>query len=271
MQLFPLLTPSGSDTEVQFNDAYLFAGDSKFTWTKGTSTLLVDGTSTVTSSAVLGVNSAVFQPAVDSVTFFQVLDADGGTPVLNVDTVGEKVGIGTAGPLTPLHVNGGGKAGIAYFESTDDQAYIRIYDNDTVVYVVAKDSTASFGQTAGVSVDNINVDTGGNLGLGVTVPTSQLHTTKGRIVGINRYTTTQTLDNEDHVVFCNTDGGDWTLTLPAGVDGTVYEITNCGSTGNTLTVDGDGAEEINGSITQDLDDEDSIRIVFESTEEWRIF
>ncbi|KKK52148.1 hypothetical protein LCGC14_3107840, partial [marine sediment metagenome] len=53
---------------------------------------------TVTGASVLGLNSAVFQPAAggNSATFFQVKDADGGTPILNVDTVGEKVGIGNS-------------------------------------------------------------------------------------------------------------------------------------------------------------------------------
>ncbi len=38
------------------------------------------------------------QASVDSTDFLQVLDADGGTPVLNVDSTNERVGIGTASP-----------------------------------------------------------------------------------------------------------------------------------------------------------------------------
>ena len=40
----------------------------------------------------------------DSTTGFQVLDADGGTPILNVDTTNEGVGIGIAGPDRTLDV-----------------------------------------------------------------------------------------------------------------------------------------------------------------------
>ena len=36
MNIYPLLVPAGNDTEVQFNDNGLFAGDSTFTFTKGT-------------------------------------------------------------------------------------------------------------------------------------------------------------------------------------------------------------------------------------------
>ena len=46
------------------------------------------------------------QPTTDSVDFFQVLDADGGNPVLNVDATNERVGIGTAAPTEALHVMG---------------------------------------------------------------------------------------------------------------------------------------------------------------------
>lgn len=59
---------------------------------------------TVTNSCVLGSNSAVFQPATDSTTFFQVLDADGGTPIFNVDSTNERVGVNKADPEVRYHV-----------------------------------------------------------------------------------------------------------------------------------------------------------------------
>jgi len=49
---------------------------------------------------------SVFQATVDSTGFFQVLGADGGTPVLNVNTLNERVGIGTATPNHELHISG---------------------------------------------------------------------------------------------------------------------------------------------------------------------
>ena len=51
-------------------------------------------------------NTIRFQSSVDSTTFFQVLDADGGTPVLNVDTTNERVGLGTDNPRERLHIEG---------------------------------------------------------------------------------------------------------------------------------------------------------------------
>jgi hypothetical protein len=42
--------------------------------------------------------TAEFQADSDSTTFFQVLDADGGTPILNIDSTNERFGLGTASP-----------------------------------------------------------------------------------------------------------------------------------------------------------------------------
>lgn len=55
----------------------------------------------------LGPTSIVFQPITDSTTFFQVMDADGGTPILNVDSTNERVGISIANPTAKLHLPAG--------------------------------------------------------------------------------------------------------------------------------------------------------------------
>ncbi len=47
-----------------------------------------------------------FQNATDSTGGFVINDADGGTPILNIDTTNERVGIGTASPSNTLSVNG---------------------------------------------------------------------------------------------------------------------------------------------------------------------
>jgi hypothetical protein len=47
----------------------------------------------------------ILQPTTDSTDFFQVLDADGGTPIVQVDSVNEAVGLGTIPDTnTTLHV-----------------------------------------------------------------------------------------------------------------------------------------------------------------------
>lgn len=47
-----------------------------------------------------------FQNDTDSTSGFQILDADGGTPIFNVDTTNERIGIGTASPISALQVVG---------------------------------------------------------------------------------------------------------------------------------------------------------------------
>jgi len=96
--------------------------------------------------------------------------------------------------------------------------------------------------------------------------TTQTHA--GRIANTTRYTSSQTALVTDEVLFCDTDGGAWTLTLPAGVEGTHYKIINCGSGGYDLTVDGDSAETIYGETTQDLADGEVIDIHYNATEGW---
>ena len=92
----------------------------------------------------------------------------------------------------------------------------------------------------------------------------------GRIVNTTRITGNTTLDATNHNVFCDTDGGAFTVTLPAGVDGTQYVIYNTGSSGNAVTVAPDGAELLLGDNSNyDILDDDDEQITFEPTEGWR--
>jgi hypothetical protein len=97
-----------------------------------------------------------------------------------------------------------------------------------------------------------------------------LATTGGRIVNTDRFTSgPQTLDATHHNVFCDTDGGAFTINLPAGIDGTEYRIINTGSGGNDVTITPNGSEDIygsNSSIT--LSDGSSTVLVYETTEGW---
>lgn len=65
-----------------------------------------DDGNTPTKIVRIDSDSAVFQPATDSITFFQVLDADGGIPIFNVDSTNERVGINNSSPTSELDVTG---------------------------------------------------------------------------------------------------------------------------------------------------------------------
>ena len=94
-------------------------------------------------------------------------------------------------------------------------------------------------------------------------------TAAGRIKATARLTGTTTLDSTHHEVFCDTDGGAFTVTLPAApVDGRTYRIINTGSSGNVLTIDENGTALLGSVTTLDILDGDVMIITFETTEGW---
>jgi len=60
-----------------------------------------------------------------------------------------------------------------------------------------------------------------------------------------------TLTSSDDVVICDTSGADFSLTLPTavGIGGKRYFLKKVSGDSNTLTLDGDGSETIDGSAT----------------------
>jgi len=91
------------------------------------------------------------------------------------------------------------------------------------------------------------------------------------LVPTDRITGITTLDDAHCVVLCDTDGGAFEVDLPAGVDGTHYKIINCGSSGNDLTVDPNGTEQLYGAgagVASTLADGEVIDIHYNDTEGW---
>jgi hypothetical protein len=137
----------------------------------------------------------IFQPTADSTDFFQVLDANGGTPIINIDSVNERQGIGTA---TPFQNVAGGATDLS---STG----IHIKNSSTVVRFILEGNPPAFnlidlGGAADDKVISVAVDNGiirwlssnddlttnqdnilvmdlgtGNVGFGVASPQGQIH------------------------------------------------------------------------------------------------
>lgn len=81
-----------------------------------------------------------------------------------------------------------------------------------------------------------------------------------------------TATSSDHVILCNASGGAFTITLPAasGVLGIIYHIKKTDSSGNAVTVDGNGSETIDGATTASLTAQyESIMIVCDGSN-WHI-
>lgn len=77
-----------------------------------------------------------------------------------------------------------------------------------------------------------------------------------------------TVLSTDEVIFCDTDAGAITVNLPAGLSGVHYKVINCGSSGNSVTVDGNSTETVSGSLTQGVNDGENIDLHYDSTEGW---
>ncbi len=127
----------------------------------------------------------IMQPTTDSVDFFQVLDADGGTPVLNVDSTNERVGIGTAAPLELLQVESSiaNLARIRIVETGDTTSGhvsgIGLYDSTTFKGGLFKKGDDHFIQLWDGSSARLTLDQGGNIGIGIASPGNKLDIVTG--------------------------------------------------------------------------------------------
>ncbi|MEA2036139.1 MAG: hypothetical protein U9O94_01420 [Nanoarchaeota archaeon] len=93
-------------------------------------------------------------------------------------------------------------------------------------------------------------------------------TTLGRIFETESISSADTLDANNHVIFCS---GTTTLTLPTavGIAGTVYTIVHTDT--NVCTIDGAGAETISGETTWEINNQyDSMSIISDNTN-WLIY
>lgn len=104
--------------------------------------------------------------------------------------------------------------------------------------------------------------------------TGILTTGGGRIAHITRIDDTDspyTILESDHIVMCDTDDGVITANLPAGVDGTNYIIKNTGTSGNDVTLDPNGTEQLfkgGAGVSEVVADMETLNIYFETTENW---
>ncbi len=101
---------------------------------------------------------------------------------------------------------------------------------------------------------------------------TRLENKTGQIDNTTRITTSPyNILSTDLVIFVNTDGGNITANLPAGIEGTRYKIINSGTSGNTLTVDPNGTEQIFGGgagVSTNLSDGQSIDVHYNATDGW---
>jgi hypothetical protein len=105
-----------------------------------------------------------------------------------------------------------------------------------------------------------------------TIVCGSLETNAGMLLEQTTISAATTLSAAHHIVLCdtNTAGAPFTVTLPAAASHAdrVYEIINTGNSGYDVTVDGNGAEEINRATTQIVGDGSSMMIVCDGAAWW---
>lgn len=156
-----------------------------------------------------------------------------------------------------------------FFIACASRIYISGSIETTPVATWAETPLTAFARTLLDDEDAPTAATTLGLGTGDSVEFTGLKTTGGRIVKVSRITGNTTLDTTHHHVFADTDGGTFTVNLPAGVAGTEYRIVNTGSSGINLTIAPNGAElllGVNSNFT--LFDGEALTIVYEATEGW---
>ncbi len=109
-----------------------------------------DTTSATYASSRLSIPNLTVQPGSDTTTCVQVLDQDGGNPILNIDCVAERIGINIAAPIYKLHVKHDAVGGNAF-----------LVENSTgTPWFSVSSGTVSFNSAGGTS----SVGNAGDLG-----------------------------------------------------------------------------------------------------------
>lgn len=106
-------------------------------------------------------------------------------------------------------------------------------------------------------------------GVDLQVTDGTLITGGGRVKNTTRVTTTHTILVSEQMVYADTDGGDFTVTLPASpVDGQEVTLKNSGTGTLTMATNGDAFEGSEDAVAMIAGT--SFDMIFETTELWRI-
>lgn len=92
------------------------------------------------------------------------------------------------------------------------------------------------------------------------------------VLAVASKTTTYTATANDDVILADASGGSWTLTLPAAASNTgkVYHVKKTDSGTNTVTVDGNASETINGATTVILKVQNEVLSIVSNGTNWDI-
>lgn len=171
-----------------------------------------------------------------------------GTARLVIEKTGGNVGIGITDPSATLDVDGS-----AIFNESSNSVDFRIESNSNTHMFFVDGTNDEIGINTSTPASTLDIQ--GSLGFITTTITSAT-----------------TLNQAHHVILASDASGSFTITLPAAASNTgkVYYIKKTNSSANTITIDGNGAETIDGAATASITTQyDVIRIICDGSA-WHI-
>lgn len=180
------------------------------------------------------------------------------------------VGVGASSAIQKLHVQTSGSSDgmvIENLNAGDGDPTLRFDLNGAIQAFTmgVDDSDADKFKISGGSAlgtnDRLVIDGNGNLGINQASPTSKLHLNGSMAVVVSGQSGTYTMGANDFYVYANSGSGAVTINLPAkaGCTGRMYMIRRGGV--NTVTIDPDGAETIDGAATFNVTDGKTVFII----------
>ncbi len=132
-------------------------------------------------------------------------------------------------------------------ETSDDKLHVA---NTNTESLIKGDFVA---RTLAVGFDDLSDGTA-TLDLAAYTDRPSLRARGGVQLARKTVTAAYTATLADHILFGDANGGAFSITLPAasGNDGLVYRVKKVDSSGNAVTIDGNGSETIDGSTTKVL-------------------
>jgi hypothetical protein len=167
------------------------------------------------------------------------------------------MGINNSAFNYPTAYNIGGANDVSFLGSGQDMYIANAHNTKSIIFSTGKSTTPFFNE-------RMRITNAGSVGIGTAAPASTLDV-QGSLGFKTTVVTAATTLNQTHNVLLGNDAtGSFTITLPAAASnaGKTYYIKKTNSSANTITIDGNASETIDGALTLLLYVQyDAIRIV----------
>jgi hypothetical protein len=173
---------------------------------------------------------------------------------------------------TVFNVLGYNAVGTPVYQSASSLSGVNLYNTDGSLTAARTVTMSSYNLTFSSSSGNLifNPSSSGKVGIGITSPTSNLHAKGSFATKVTTVSANTTLDATHSTVLVSTGSSDKTITLPAASTCTdrIYCIKKTDSGSGDLIIDGNGSENIDGSNTYTMHDQNNAVIIQSDGSNW---